>query len=461
MNWNHYESWLSNLLLTEIPFEVECPTLSQLVFDSRNIKRGDWFFALKGERLDGHNFIEEVIQKGASGVFVGKDYTKKIPISSIRVKDTMTAYHSIAHGWRKLLPDSLNIISLTGSVGKTTVKNLLLKMLSPFEKTYASPGNKNTHFSVPQCLFELNSSYKYAILEFGARHPGDIKTLTKMTEPKISLCLNAKSSHLEIFKSLEALQDTKLQILRDAPESSICIVLRDDETLYEKAQKLNRDLLSFGFHEKADIRILECKQEKSGALIRLEVEGLEHSTHLPFYHESHAFNVAAALSVAYALKLPLEESLKNLESFSGLEGRYQVLKLKSGLSLVDDTYNASPESMKAGLQSFHKTFAQQKKILILGDMKELGSISKESHINIAHECVSIDPIKLITVGTETLALKEKALELGMNKDEVYHFENVEKLLPELTKLINGAESIYIKGSLSMNLKKIVQTLTNT
>lgn len=460
MNWQNYKDWLGSHLKSELPVKSPCPTLHQIATDSRDVKKGDWFMPLKGETYDGHTFLQTAIDNGAAGYFIkeGMEFkSNKVP--HIVVQDTMKAYHLLANGWRRSLPKTFQLVALTGSVGKTTAKTMTSMMLSHFANTFSTPGNQNTEFSIPKAIFDINSTHHYAVLEFGARHPGDIAFLTETAAPDVCVCLNVASAHLEIFKDRATIMNTKLEIISKSPQSSSGVVHFDNTELFQKAKLFKRKIFGFGYNKEADVCILSEKQTKDGMEISFKIKDDYYILTLPVYHQSYAINAAAALCIGLALHLPASDCIQGLSTFSGLKGRYNVLKMKSGQILIDDAYNASPESMKSGLRSVHETYKDKKKLLILGDMRELGNFSEEAHKDLAQYCTRLNPVYLITVGKYSKHIAEESFKQGMDAKISVHFESVDELLEKIHSFTKGVDLIYVKGSFAIQLSKIVDELS--
>lgn len=459
MDWLLYKRWLGDALLSPIPEGIACPTLDQIAIDSRTLKKGDWFIPLKGENFDGHSFIPSALENGASGYFIKEGIApaqSKVPY--IVVRDTMQAYHLLASGWRASLPQSFQLVALTGSVGKTTAKTMTSIMLSHLAKTFSTSGNQNTEFSIPKAIFAMDSSYRYGVLEFGARHPGDIAFLTETAKPDVCVCLNVNSAHLEIFKSREAILKTKLEIISKSPKQSVGVVLRDNEELFARAKTFQRKLISFGYHPESSVCIQSEQQTQTGSEIGFAIHGQTFTLKLESYHQSYAINAAAALAVGLALELSIGKCIEGLSEFKGLKGRYQILKTKSGQIVIDDSYNASPESMKSGMTSVLESFPNTSKVLILGDMRELGDFTEEAHRSLAVYCKKLDPLRLITVGKYSKLIADECVTLGFDSNSCSHFDKVEELLKKLPSYTQNCQVIYIKGSNSIQLNKVVEEL---
>ncbi len=455
-NWTTYKEWLGNIRLSDVASQTPCPSPQQFVTDSRAIEKGQWFIPLKGENFDGHDFISQALSKGASGYLSEQMPIPGSSIPYIKVSNTLDAYHALAAGWRKSLPSSCKIIALTGSVGKTTVKTMLDLMLSPIAKTACTPGNHNNEFSIPKALLKVSPDHRFAIFEFGARNPGDIAFLTKTVQPDVCICLNVASAHLGVFGDRKTIMKTKLEIIEYSPNKSIAVVNHDDKTLLERAREFNHKLLSFGYHHDASVSILAVRKHDTETEILLKTQGGELTVKIDVYHESYAINICAAIAAGLALNLTPQQCQKGLSSFSGLKGRYNVHHAKDGFVIIDDAYNASPESMKAGLSSLKQSFPEKKKILVLGDMRELGSFTEEAHKSLAPYCLSIAPEILITVGQFSNMIAEEAIRIGLDQNRVRHFKNSDDLLKEISSICNKGDLLYVKGSFAIQLGRIVE-----
>lgn len=458
MDWKTYKLWLNSLLLSEVPKDSRCPSFDQLVTDSRAIRPGDWFIPLKGENFDGHSFIAQAIAQGASGFFTERDFEFPVKVPYLRVSNTMQAYHALASGWRQSFPASCKIVALTGSVGKTTVKTMLNLMLSHIAKTFCTPGNQNTDFSIPKALLQMTPDYNYGVFEFGARRPGDISFLTETVRPDVAVCLNVASAHLGMFGSRDVTMKTKLEIIGHSPSDCIGVCLYDDSQLLQQAQKLSHKLITFGHDTNADVAILSIQHLASGTEIRYKIFDKSINVLLPVFHESYPINMAAALAVGQALNLDAQKCADGLKEFAGLKGRYQIFKMKSGLTVIDDAYNASPESMKAGLSSLKQNFPTLRKALILGDMRELGSITEEAHRNIGKLCSTLEPTLLLTVGEHSQWIAEEAVRSGLNSENVLRFNNADQVLKNLPRLYKDTDVIYVKGSFAIQLNRVVEQI---
>lgn len=419
--------------------------LPKISIDSRKIMPGQWFLAIKGAHKDGHDFIEEALENGALG------YIAEHPIAAdkhphIRVKSSLKAYHSFAARWRNNFLTT-PVIAITGSAGKTTAKEMTALMLSKFGKVHASFLNNNNELGVPKTILGLNSSHDFLVLEFGARHRNDIEVLTEICQPDISVCLNVYSNHLEMFKNQDAIYKAKTDILRSKSLKK-AITCADDDKLLNKAQEIcGNKVVTFGHNPISDI--LVAKDARDYASFR--VANSSYQIHSQFLHSCAAINFAAALAIAKALDLDLSVCARALEDFNGIKGRYLVHRF-GGNIVIDDSYNASPESMQEGIVSCMRH--PGKKILFLGDMLELGDKSEEKHLHIAETCLRHQPDKVITVGSKSEII-HRAIS---NTIDAKHFTSADAANIFAKELQEKNSVTYIKASNSIGLEKIVTTL---
>ncbi|MBF0440456.1 MAG: UDP-N-acetylmuramoyl-tripeptide--D-alanyl-D-alanine ligase [Oligoflexales bacterium] len=457
-----YHLWLNDdeIPLTYLPELM--PEPERIQTNSKLIKSGDIFIPLRGERFDGHSFIADAMGNGAACFFYEKNKKNEIPpahiSSGIPTKDTLVALQSIAKGWR-LCQKDLTVVSLTGSVGKTTLKEMIQLILSKSSETLKTEGNFNNEIGVPLTLTKLTDKHRYAVIECGARRKGDITFLTNLVCPNIACLTNIGTAHIEIFGSLQNLAKGKLEIFTSSPKDCILVGHYDDERIAACMKEMKRKSYGFGFHKDADVRIVSSNTLKNGGMeILLSFRGESLNVELKLANSAYPHNVAAASAVAAASGIPLRDIATSLKDFAGLEGRYSLTKLKNHL-LIDDSYNANPQSMASGLASLASGFPDRKKIVVLGDMLELGDNGDESHKSMGLICSQkVKPELLITVGERSLLIEESAVSDGFPKAKCIHFSNVDNLIEKVEMLKKCGDLFYVKASNGINLKKLVQIL---
>ncbi len=427
--------------------------------DSRSLVKGQWFLPIAGANFDGHDYIDDVLSKGAAGFFYSESNRGKISHLNldrgIPVNDTVEALQSIARCWRSRFKN-LKVIGITGSSGKTTLKELCSLMLKGFGPTLKTEGSLNNELGVPLTLCRLTPSDQYAVIEMGARHVGDIDFLSGIADQDLGVLANVGNAHIGEFGSAENILKAKMEIAR----ASTCVYPRDDARIHQAMSCLkNRKLVSFGHHPESIIQIVEQRFRRSGGIsLKVKIDDKVFEQDFSYFHDSFSINVACALAVAYGLNLDLRKALEKLTEFAGLKGRFQIHKL-GDLTLIDDAYNANPLSMLAGLETLRKAYDGVGKTIILGDMNELGDSSEQSHRSVGVACQKFFPEdRLVTIGKQARWIAEAAIQSGMNENLIDCYPDVDALLPVLSSKIKGTQLLYVKASNSLKLNKIIDTL---
>ena len=463
LTWDLYRKWLGSTLLSGNFPQASCPDISAWSTDTRSITRGEWFVPIVGASYDGHRFIAEALSKGAQGFFYVPDHCADLPqgllASGIPVRDTLEAFQNIASGWRQSL-SNLTLAALTGSSGKTTTKELLGLALKASGNTFATQASFNNEVGVPKTLQQLSPDHVYAAVEFGARMPGNIAFLCELGHPNVAGLLNVGSAHLGIFGSFENLLNTKLEIFRNSPSNAILVPFADDRRILEGALSTGKRILSFGYSKTADVRILDAKwlNATEGMTVDLTYDGKVSHLKFTVAHEMLPQNAAAAMAMALACGAPRARIEEGIVRFQGVKGRYQIHTLEH-ITLIDDTYNANPASVAAGFQTLRKSFPNRDKILILGDMLELGDDSAAEHHRIGILAAqSLSPSLLVTVGHDAKYIAEGAHSSGMEKSRILSFASVDELLRERLDYASFGDVVYAKGSNGIRLSKVVDAM---
>lgn len=446
---------------SEVKIELK-QLVEALTTDSRTITNKAWFWPLLGQNFDAHQFIEPLF---SSGKLLGFSYEKSAKIADslkafgIGVDNSLEALQDLAKCYRNSF-DRLRLIGLTGSNGKTTVKELLGHCLSKIDSTHLTHSNFNNELGVPLTLLKIQEQHRFAVIEMGARHPGDIEKLSDIACADVNLLLNVGSAHLGEFGSLENLRRTKLEIFTSTPSHTVAVCPAWDTHLMKVAKATHERVISFGRTE-ADVCILEEQLEPSGHLrLKFNIEGKIYSARMSYFHDSLAINCCATLACAYSLGLDLPRICDALESFAGVSRRYEVHRFEDSI-LIDDTYNANKESMISGLASIKSGFAEQDKILVLGDMLELGDQTQEAHEEVGRYCANIKPQRLITVGQQSRFIASAAEQAGLENSKIIEFATVDELCAHTEKLELSGKLLYAKASNSIRLHEFMDQLIGT
>ena len=428
--------------------------------DDRTLKKGDLFIALKGNKFDGHEFIKSAMSKGAAGLIVSDTKLAK-EYGALLVKNTSDALIRIG----KFARDRFEgiTIALTGSSGKTSTNHILSSSLKKYGPTHNTQGNNNNIIGVSLTLSRLPSNFKYCVLELGMNNPGEIKRLTKIVKPDIALITNVSNSHFQNFKNEEEIAHAKSEIFLGLKKNGVAILNSDNawcDFLLNKAKKVGVNTHLFGYSKKSDTKIIKITDDKKGTKVYFDNKI---KLHLNYLNTTQAINAIATISIVKQLKLNLEKTFKAITNIEPLPGRGQIIKINFNQDhktfVIDDSYNANPDSMRAALSNFYslKTkFKNYQTILIIGDMLELGRISKKSHKELIPIIKKINPHILITLGHYTNYLC-KELSPYVNCNPYY---SIETLLEDIKKILKPRQLILIKGSNGTGLWKLVPFFKN-
>ncbi len=434
-----------SIILEEISQPLSNKAINKISTDSRTIQENDIFIALQGDKFDGHLFIDDVISKGAIAVIVNHEVsvqsTKKIP--QIVVKDTLSAYQKIANWWRNQV--QIPIVSITGSVGKTTTKEIIAAVLGVYGNVHKTQANYNNEIGVPKTLLGLTTNHDYAVIEMAMRGKGEIALLSQIASPTIGIITNVGTAHIGRLGSRQAIAEAKCELLAEMPQDSVAILNHDDQRLMETAATVwQGKTITYGL-EGGDI---------TGELLEnqiLRVEGIDFPLPLPGRH--NALNYLAALAVTQQLNLDWTV-LKEGVTVNLPQGRSQQYSLKNDVILLDETYNAGLESMKAALQLLKDT-PGSRHLAVLGTMKELGEASAELHREVGEtaEKLGIDGLFILVDDPQAKAIIE-----GVKTIETQSFSTHEQLIQRLREVILPGDRILFKASNSVGLNRVVEAM---
>ena len=418
-------------------------SIKGIATDSREIQSGDLYIAIKGEKVDGHSFLNQVFENGALAALVS-DINDQVHGNQIQVRDTIESIGKIATEWRRQF--NIPIIGITGSNGKTSTKELLRHILSSKFDIHATEGNYNTSIGLPLTLLQLNAFHGASILEMGANRAGDIEILAKIANPNFGLITNIAPAHLEGFGSIEAVAKTKAAIFENLG-NGIAFVNAADRRVKEIALKV--DSISFGLNPDCDYPADLHYEEDGTITLTINTEEIPTlSSNLSF-----AKNIIACCAIARELDVEWEAIKDRISTFSPPKGRCEV-KNNGSYIIIDDTYNANLESTLAAIDYLSAFSGQGKKVFIFGDMLELGDVSREQHIAIGKKCDEMELSAVLTYGKETIATSKSIKKVKINQ----HFDSKEELIDFLQKIITSNDKILIKGSRGMRMETIVQSI---
>lgn len=426
--------------------------------DSRAVKPGELFVALKGGNFDGHDYCVKATELGAAGVVVSRD-VEGLPagVSVFKVEDTLLAYQQLAHAYR-LKQQGLKVFAITGSNGKTSTKDLLAACLGAKYKVVKTQGNFNNEIGLPKTLLSIQHDTDIAVVEMGMRGLGQIAELCRIAEPDSGLITNVGETHMELLGSMENIGKAKSEIVVDLPSDGFAVLNGDNEYVLAAAGKTKAQVVYFGLGENCDYRgsdivtsalgtTFTCTEKKSGKSV---------SVRLQLIGEHNVYNALSAIAGAACYGVPLEDSAKALAT-ARLTGSRQEIIYIGDITFINDAYNASPASMEAAL----KTLAEAKKaahgavrtIAVLADMLELGAISEDAHRRVGRWAVENGVDYVLTYGPEAAYISEEVKKLG---GESCHYADRQGAADKLRQLATAGDIILLKGSNSMQVGKMLE-----
>ncbi|MEX0976777.1 MAG: UDP-N-acetylmuramoyl-tripeptide--D-alanyl-D-alanine ligase [Woeseia sp.] len=416
--------------------------------DTRTLRKGELFFALQGPNFDGGRFLARAAECGAAGAVVQSLVDTTLPV--ITVSDTRQALGQLAAAWRRRL--QVTVIGLTGSNGKTTLKSLLANCLSRVAPTFATRGNLNNDIGLPLMLSELAPEHRYAVIEMGANHAGEIAALTALAEPEIAVITNAGPAHLEGFGSLDGVASAKGEILAGTVRPR-CAVLNADDRYFSvwRALAADIDIVSFGSAEQADVRAVDVQLNESGSTFRMHIgAALARPVSLSLPGRHNVLHACAAAAVASRLDIDFEIIRQGLESAEPVAGRLQPVSCLGGAILYDDSYNANPASVIAAAEFI--VTRPGCSWLVLGDMGELGRDREAMHREVGAAARAAGVSRLFATGPLS---RLTAQAFGDNGE---WFATVDALVDELTRSATSGVNILVKGSRAAHMERVVDAL---
>jgi UDP-N-acetylmuramoyl-tripeptide--D-alanyl-D-alanine ligase len=420
--------------------------------DTRDIKSGDLYVALKGERFDGHQFVAEANAAGAVGILVS-DLQAEKEVAQVQVSDTRIALGELAAYWRQKFTGKL--IGITGSNGKTSVKEMCGKILVDFaseSSVLTTRGNLNNDIGLPMMLLELREQHQYAVIEMGANHVGEIDYLTSIAQPDVALVNNVGPAHLEGFGSLENIAKAKAEIYNGLSDTGIAIINLDDafSSFWQDYCASKRSISFSMLDDKADVFAKLISERRYQVTVGDEMAEL--TLKVPGKH--NVMNALAAIAATSVLDIPLQSIILSLSEFENIKGRLTVLTTESGCRVIDDTYNANPLSVSAAIDVLAGMQGSKtdNTILVLGDMAELGSNAERLHAEVGSKAKEAGISALYATGVLSANTVDAFGENGI------HFATKDKLIDVLKESLTGSEVVLVKGSRSAAMEKVVEEI---
>src|SRR5256885_6326858 len=420
--------------------------------DSRTIKKGELFVALRGENFDGHKFVEDVAKSGAAGAIVDLAWKGKVPknFAVIRAADTLLAYQNLAANYRKSLP--IKVLAITGSNGKTSTKDFAASVLGRKFRVTKTQGNFNNHVGLPRTILEASSDHEVGVWEIGMNHPGEVAPLAKIAAPDAAIITNIGVAHIEFMGSREAIAKEKGALAEAVGASGTVIFSADDPFCKEIATRTRAHVILAGTKE-GTVRAIDIQQSADGSEFTI-IEGAHRCrAQLPVPGIHMVQNALLAIAAGRAFGLSLEEAAAGLASAPLTKARLQIKEI-NGVQFLDDSYNANPDSMKAALQTLVELDIDGKKIAVLGEMRELGTETERGHEEVGEAAAAFGIDHLIGIGEMGAVISRAAEKAGLEKSATVG--STSEAADLLIDIVAPGDLVLIKGSRLARTEDVIE-----
>ncbi|MDQ6626054.1 MAG: UDP-N-acetylmuramoyl-tripeptide--D-alanyl-D-alanine ligase [Verrucomicrobiota bacterium] len=430
--------------------------ITRISTDSRTLQPGDLFVPIRGDNFDGHRFVEQAAQRGAAGALVEQSWTGNVPptFAIIRVADTLIAYQQIAAGYRRALP--LQVIAITGSNGKTSTKDFVAAALGRRFRVTKTEGNFNNHVGLPRTILEANSQHQIAVWELGMNHPGEIAPLAAIAQPDAAVITNIGIAHIEFMGSQEAIAQEKGE-LAVAVGANGTVVLNADDRFSESMARRTKAKIVLAGTNNGTLRATEISQTVSGSEFTI-LEGAHRCrAQLPVAGLHMVQNAMLAVAAGRAFGLSLEDCAAGLASAPLTKARLQLRDI-NGVQVLDDSYNANPDSMKAALRTLVELETEGRRVAVLGAMGELGSESARGHREVGEAAAAFRIDQLVTVGELGDEIAAAARAAGL--ENVVNVTTTTEAAEFLASTIRAGDLVLVKGSRSARMERVLDEWSN-
>ena len=421
--------------------------------DSRSIGPGELFFAVKGERLDGHDYVNAALEKGAVGCVVRRDQLHSYPSKArlLAVDDTLVALQTLATAVRRIWGKPL--VGVTGSAGKTTTKEAIAHVLSAHFRVLKSEGNFNNHFGLPLMLLKLQPEHDVAVIEMGMSHAGEIRALAKIAQPEIGVVTNVAPVHLEFFDSLAGIARAKYELVESLPAGGTAVLNADDEYVSQFGRDFKGRVVLYGTKATADVRVENARScGAEGSRFEVVTDSGREAAHLPLVGEHNILNALAAVSVGLARGMKLAEAVAALATLKPADKRGQVLQF-GNITIINDCYNSNPKALNAMIDALAAMQAGRR-IVVAGEMLELGPAGEEMHRAAGRHAAEKKVDVLLGVRGLAQAMVDGAKQAGMHAEFVATPEEAGEWLARETR---DGDVVLLKASRGVKLEKAMET----
>jgi UDP-N-acetylmuramoyl-tripeptide--D-alanyl-D-alanine ligase len=453
--------WVAMTMAATIESGDRAREFGGVSIDSRTIASGDLFIAIRGERFDGAAFVARAIEAGAAGVVVRRGAGSAPPSTDgpvvLAVDDTTAALQSLARAVR--IESGTRVVAITGSAGKTTTKEITWEFLAARYQVIRNRGNFNNHIGLPLSLIELRQRPEVAVVELGMNHAGEISTLVRVAEPDVRVWTNVGDAHLGFFDSVDAIADAKAEIFEGASASTLLVANADDERIAARIGRFGGRVVTFGIDRPADVRASKViDRGVDGTAAHLATPWGNADVTTPLVGRGNLANVLAAAAVALEAGVPLDTVVRLGAGLRAAPHRGDVLRLATGVTVIDDSYNANPTATKQALDVLAST-ATRRRIAVLGEMLELGDRAADLHADVGRKAATSGLDVLFTVGgAPAAAMADAAVRAGMAADAVRHFPTSGEAADAAAALVTRGDLVLVKGSRGVKTDRVVERL---
>lgn len=428
--------------------------------DSRTLEVGDCFIAIRGKRLDGHEFIPEAIRKGASFLIVNRDVSNMILRDTPRlfVKDTLLALQQLACQVRRRWEGE--VVGITGSAGKTTTKEIVSHVLAGKFKVFKSVGNYNNDYGLPLSLLKLESDHKIAVLELGMSAPGEIARLSRIAQPNLGIVTNVKPVHLEFFSSIRSIARSKRELIDHLPNDGVAFLNNDDVYVRKFARYFNGKIVTFGIERPAAYRVDQIQSKGLvGSDFRLRYHGRSHWLTLPLLGSHNVINCLPGIALAHRLGLSFDAIATRLQDLKAEFGRGRPLYFEGGFCVIDDSYNSNPAALMMMMRLVGQIQGYKRKILVVGEMLEIGDKGLHFH-EVCAKAAAHWHFDII-IGIQGLAnqMVVSTKSLGYDSNSSIFFRDAREAGQWLSPRVRSGDLILVKGSRGVKTERVIETLT--
>lgn len=426
--------------------------------DSRKVQVGDLFFALKGENSDGHEYLAQAYANGAKAALISSDSIAfhDSNLGIIKVEDTLKSLQELAFYYRSRF--TIPVIAVTGSIGKTTTKEILAICLEANYEITKTEGNYNNEIGLPLSIFKISEKTELAVLEMGMRGLGEIAKLARIAQANYAIITNIEAVHLEMLGSIENIAKAKCEVLDSIDQEGFALINGDSEYLLAAAKDYKCKKYTFGYSNVCDIKIKDIQKNSSGIDILINILGKEERFYFPVPASGLAYNVAAAIAMAFLFNVPLDIIKSQLKEYIPGDKRLNTIHGYKDTLIIDDSYNASPRSMTLALEYLKNIAAEGRTIAVLGDMFELGDYEYDGHLEVGQRLAELNIDYLIAVGERAEIIAEGALKANMHRDRVYYISDKDKASNFIKQFIKPHDFLLFKASRGMKFESIIKEL---